>query len=102
VFVDGEVFEVDIRDADSRRAEASSRRSLRRGGPESLSAPMPATVARMLVSVDQAVKRGETLVLLEAMRMELPLRAPHDAVVKGVHCAVGDLVQPGVALIDLG
>lgn len=96
VFVDGEVFRVEIDDRPVRRARRSGG-----GGAESLGAPMPATVIRILVSPGQQVRKGESLLLLEAMKMELPLRAPHDAVVKAVRCAEGDLVQPGVALVDL-
>jgi biotin carboxyl carrier protein len=39
--------------------------------------------------------------VLEAMKMELPVRTPRAGVVQAVHCAQGELVQPGVALIDL-
>jgi 3-methylcrotonyl-CoA carboxylase alpha subunit len=35
------------------------------------------------------------------MKMELPIRAPRDGVVTAVHCREGDLVQPGVVLVDL-
>ena len=108
VFLDGDVFRVEI-DApavvDQSALQAGrGRRAVRaRGKPgsESLSAPMPARVVRILVSPGQRVTRGEFLILLEAMKMELPLRAPGDAVVASIHCDVGDLVQPGVPLVDL-
>jgi acetyl/propionyl-CoA carboxylase alpha subunit len=67
----------------------------------SLSAPMPATVRAVLVVPGQSVVRGETVVILEAMKMELPLRAPHDGVVKDVRCQPGELVQPGTALLEI-
>jgi 3-methylcrotonyl-CoA carboxylase alpha subunit len=67
----------------------------------SLSAPMPATVRAVLVAPGQSVVRGETVVILEAMKMELPLRAPHDGVVKDVRCQPGELVQPGTALLEI-
>ena len=70
-------------------------------GHGSLSAPMPATVVRVEVSPGTAVRRGDTLVILEAMKMELPIRASSDGIVKVVHCKPGDLVQPGIALIDI-
>ena len=44
---------------------------------------------------------GETVIVLEAMKMELPIKAPRSGVVKAVHCAKGDLVQPGVNLLEL-
>ena len=48
-----------------------------------------------------AVSEGDTLIVLEAMKMELPIKAPRGGVVKAVHCAKGDLVQPGVNLLEL-
>ncbi len=72
------------------------------GHAGSLSAPMPATVRRLNVAAGERVRRGDTLIVLEAMKMELPVRAPSDAIVEAVHCREGDLVQPGVSLIDLG
>jgi urea carboxylase len=46
------------------------------------------------------VRRGDTLIILEAMKMELPIRASSDGVVKAIHCKPGELVQPGVPLVD--
>jgi biotin carboxyl carrier protein len=64
-------------------------------------APMPATVIEILVTVGQAVSAGDVLLTLEAMKMELPVRAPRSGSVTAVRCAVGDLVQPGVVLVDI-
>ena len=66
-----------------------------------LSAPMPATVTAVHVSPGQHVTSGDVLLTLEAMKMELPIVAPHDGVVRRIACAVGDLVQPGVPLADV-
>jgi 3-methylcrotonyl-CoA carboxylase alpha subunit len=66
----------------------------------SLSAPMPATVVSVKVAPGDEVKGGQTLIVLEAMKMELPVRAPGDGRVTAVHCKPGDLVQPDVSLID--
>jgi biotin carboxyl carrier protein len=66
----------------------------------SLSSPMPATVIRVEVAPGDAVVAGQTLLVLEAMKMELPVRAPGAGEVRAVHCKPGDLVQPDVSLID--
>lgn len=66
-----------------------------------LAAPMPATVTAVHVKPGQRVAAGDPLITLEAMKMELPIVAPHDGVVAAVACKVGDLVQPGVALAAL-
>jgi 3-methylcrotonyl-CoA carboxylase alpha subunit len=68
---------------------------------QSLVAPMPATVAKVLVSPGASVTKGETVLLLEAMKMELPIRASANAVVSAVHCREGDLVQAGAVLVEL-
>ena len=68
---------------------------------QSVSAPMPATVVKVLVTVGSTVKKGETVILLEAMKMELPIRAPADARVAAVHCREGEIVQPDTTLVEL-
>lgn len=93
VFLNGDVFEIEVL-PDGRRRRAAA-------ADGSLTAPMPATVVRVEVSPGDAVRRGDTLVILEAMKMELPVRAASDGIVKTVNCQAGDLVQPGVALIHL-
>jgi biotin carboxyl carrier protein len=70
-------------------------------GSDNIASTMPATVSQVSVTVGQRVSRGETLVMLEAMKMEIPLRAPRDARVAAIHCAEGDTVEPGVTLVDL-
>jgi biotin carboxyl carrier protein len=67
----------------------------------SLAPPMPATVVSVAVQVGQAVTRGDVLVTLEAMKMELPVRAPRDGRVRSIACRAGQLVQPGVPLLEL-
>jgi biotin carboxyl carrier protein len=47
------------------------------------------------------VRRGDVLMVLEAMKMELPVRAPADGTVARVNCREGELVQPGEALAEL-
>jgi biotin carboxyl carrier protein len=66
-----------------------------------LSAPMPATVRRILVKENDAVKAGDTLIVLEAMKMELPIRATAAGIVRALHCTEGELVQAGVPLLDI-
>ena len=72
-----------------------------KGGHYEISAPMPATVVKVLVAPGQAVRHGDTLVIVEAMKMELPVRAPGDATVKAVNCREGELVQPDRTLVEL-
>ncbi len=66
-----------------------------------IAATTPATVTAVKVAAGQTVARGDTLVVLEAMKMEIPLRAPRDGRVTAVRCREGDQVDPGVPLVEL-
>ena len=68
---------------------------------DALAAPMPATVAAVLVQPGAVVAAGDTLVRLEAMKMELAIRAPAAGRVAAVDCRAGELVQPGRPLVIL-
>ena len=68
---------------------------------DALAAPMPATVVRIEVDTGQTVVKDTLLVMLEAMKMELPIRAPRDGRVTAMHCRVGEIVQPGVPLLEI-
>ena len=92
VWIDGRVH---------RLAPPSTGRSRGRSASNDLSAPMPATVISVMVEAGAKVVRGDTLIMLEAMKMELAIRAPRDGAVKAIHCRPGELVQPGVQLITL-
>jgi 3-methylcrotonyl-CoA carboxylase alpha subunit len=100
VFVDGQAAPIDV-DNDAPSAHRSPPRSRDRAGSDDLSSPMPATVVTILVEPGAQVARGDTLLMLEAMKMELPIRAPRDAVVARITCKAGDLVQPGTRLLEL-
>jgi biotin carboxyl carrier protein len=66
-----------------------------------VTAPMPGTVLRVHVREGDEVAAHETLLILEAMKMEHPLTAPFDARVARVNVAEGGGVQAGDALIEL-
>ena len=68
-------------------------------GPGSLSSPMPGKIVRVEVKAGDAVKKGDPLVALEAMKMEHVITAPADGVVESVNCALGDQVEEGIALV---
>jgi len=80
-------------------APSERRRSGSTAG-KNLTAPMPATVIKLQVAPGDAVKKGDIVVVLEAMKMELPLRALGDAVVSAVCCREGELVQADATLIE--
>jgi biotin carboxyl carrier protein len=95
VFSGGVTYEFQVEPAGAARRRGES------GHHGPLVAPMPATVVRIIAKPGTKVAHGDVLVLLEAMKMELPLRAPRDAEVKAVHCSEGELVSPGRPLVEL-
>jgi biotin carboxyl carrier protein len=66
---------------------------------EPLRSPMPGTVLRIMVEPGSTVKAGTTAIVMEAMKMELPLRALDDAVVAEVKCREGELVDADAELV---
>ena len=94
VFFEGQVYVVDT--------TAPSRTKARHGHDETaLASPMPATVAAIKVEPGQQVVKGDLLVMLEAMKMELPIKAPRVGRVTAIACRPGELVQPGVPLLEI-
>jgi geranyl-CoA carboxylase alpha subunit len=68
---------------------------------DSLAAPMPGQVIALLVTEGQAVRAGDPLVILEAMKMEHTIRAPHDGVVAAIHARPGTQVTASAVLLDV-
>ena len=83
------------------QAQSASSRSRHAAVDDDVRSPMSATVVRVLVAAGDKVAEGDILVVVEAMKMEMPLRAPRAAVVRVVHCREGELVQSASVLIEL-
>ena len=94
VFLNGRVYVIDTTPMSGRVARAHD-------DDLALAAPMPATVVMINVSVGQQVARGDVMIMLEAMKMELPIRAPRDGRVASIACGQGELVRPGTPLVEL-
>ena len=71
------------------------------GSGEAVTAPMPGTILKVNVSAGQAVKSGDTLCVLEAMKMENEIKAPKDGTVNTVAVTKGASVNTGDALVYL-
>ena len=70
-------------------------------GESTVTAPMPGTVIRVEVAPGDAVRARQPLVVLEAMKMEIPVHSPFDGTIKDVHAAEGDRVAGGTILVEL-
>jgi len=84
----------------ARPDEPVRRRTARATAGQTLVAPMPATVLKIHVRAGDTVNKGDTVLVLEAMKMELPLRAPADGTIGAVCCREGDLVAADAPLIE--
>ena len=69
--------------------------------PQEITPPMPAIVVRILVAEGDRVKQGESVIVVESMKMETTLTAPSNGRVKAVNVAQGDKVMPGQILVDI-
>lgn len=70
-------------------------------GAVKVNAPMPGKILSVKASAGQAVKRGEVIMILEAMKMENEIVAPQDGTIAGVNVSAGDSVEAGALLASL-
>jgi 3-methylcrotonyl-CoA carboxylase alpha subunit len=82
---------------------ASATSSARAAGPagDEVEAPMPGTVLKIQVAPKDEVAAGQTLIVMESMKMELALKAPREGRIEAVLCKEGDLVDMGAVLCRL-
>lgn len=93
LLINGEHYEVSARNHRVRAALGSGSKML--VGRQVVQAPMPGRVVRVPATVGDEVKAGDTLLVLEAMKMENQLRSPIDGYVVEVTAVAGQVVQPG-------
>ncbi len=70
-------------------------------GSVEITASVPGKVFKVEASVGQAVKAGDSIVILESMKMEIPVVAPQDGTVASIDVAVGDAVENGDTLATM-
>lgn len=70
-------------------------------GAVKISAPMPGKILAIKANVGQSVKKGDVVMVLEAMKMENEIVAPSDGTIASVNVAVGDSVESGDTLASL-
>ncbi len=70
-------------------------------GAEKVTSPMPGNVLEVKVSVGQSVKKGDTVIVLEAMKMENDIPAPRDGVIASVNVQKGATIASGDTIVTL-
>jgi len=83
------------------REEGERSRAAHRGAASGLGATMPGRVIAVKAAPGQRVARGEELLVVESMKMENAIRAPREGTVRSVAAKVGDMVSPGVVLVEM-
>ena len=89
----------DTNSATHTHAEALPQGGSGEGAP--ILAPLPGVITKILVSAGQKVKKGDTVLVLEAMKMENNIQAEHDGTVTAVCCKAGDSVMEGTTLVTI-
>ncbi len=117
ITVNGNVYEVTVEEgASTGAAPAAAPKAVPKAAPAAapkvaapagaqgsvvVSAPMPGKILGVKASVGQAVKKGEVIMILEAMKMENDIVAPSDGTIASINAAVGDAVESGATLATL-
>ena len=110
VNVNGSLYEIEIEEMDASAAKsapaaapapAAKPAAAPVGAGTKVNAPMPGTILDFKVQAGQSVKRGQVLVILEAMKMENEIQAPCDGKITGVNVRKGDSVETAALLCTI-
>ena len=99
--LDGFRLPVEALDERARAIRELSRSAERSAGPTRLTAPMPGLIVRVNVKEGDAVRAGQGLIVIEAMKMENELKAASGGVVRRVGVTAGSAVEKGALLLEL-
>lgn len=117
ITVNGNVYDVTVEEAGAGSAPAAPRAAAPKAAPVKAAPAKPAASAgagsiqvkagaagkvfKIEANVGQSVKKGDPVVIIEAMKMEIPVVAPEDGTVASIDAAVGDAVESGAVLATL-
>ena len=116
ITVNGNVYDVTVEEGTGSTAGAAKAAAPKAAAPKAapkaaapagaqgavkVNAPMPGKILKVNVNAGAAVKKGDVLLVLEAMKMENEIVAPQDGTVATINVAVGDSVEPGATLATL-
>ncbi|QDK39245.1 biotin/lipoyl-containing protein [Bdellovibrio sp. NC01] len=96
VHVNGRTFTMDAGSGQKSRKKAGGG-----GSSDTIAAPMPGKVTKILLTAGSAVKAGQAVLVMEAMKMEYTLKSEIDGTIESVSCAVGEQVALGKALVKM-
>lgn len=110
ITVNGNVYDVVVEEgastgaapkAASKAAPKAAPKAAAGAGSVKVEAGAAGKVFKIEANVGQAVKKGDAVVIIEAMKMEIPVVAPQDGTVASIDVAVGDAIEAGAVLATL-
>ena len=109
ITVNGNVYDVVVEEGQTSGAPVAAAPAAPKAAPKAagaaggvkIEAGAAGKVFKVEASVGQAVKKGDTVIILEAMKMEIPVVAPQDGTVASIDVAVGDAVEAGGVLATM-
>ena len=99
VWLDGRTYLIQTRKEDQRLAERGDDRTQK--GKSVVTAPMPGKVVKVNVVEKEAVRKNQTLAIVEAMKMENEIKSPLEGFVKKIYVSAGDLVDSEKPLLEI-
>jgi biotin carboxyl carrier protein len=101
IYVEGLQYQVLLKNPLDLLIQKMGLNSRRESSNQNIAAPMPGLVLELMVSEGDLVKKGDVLIVLEAMKMENVILAPKDGIVKIVHIKKSKTVEKGTLLLEL-
>ena len=101
VLLAGDMYDVQVTDERSRRLASAFMAFGDTGGEVSIRAPMPGLIVRVPVSEGEPVSKGQTVAILESMKMENELKSPRDGMVHHIHTRAGENVEQNKVLVTI-
>lgn len=98
--LNGHRYEVEVVDERTRAIRAMTGQGAAATGPRPITAPMPGLIVRVDVEAGDPVKAGQTVAIIEAMKMENDLKADSDGLVSAVKVKAGEPVEKGAVLVE--
>ena len=104
ITVNGTAYEVTVEETGSVSAPAAAPKAAPKAAPAGavkVTASVPGKVVKVAASVGQAVKAGDSVIILESMKMEIPVVAPQDGTIASIDVAEGASVENGDTLATM-
>jgi biotin carboxyl carrier protein len=99
VWLNGRTYLIQRGKEEERRAEGGDERAQK--GKSVVTAPMPGKVVKVCVAEKEAVRKNQTLAIVEAMKMENEIKSPLEGFIKKIYVSAGELVDSEKPLIEL-